>query len=45
MQKETLMSPVDTLLAVVREIEPIVQQHAAQAERERKLPAAVAKAM
>ncbi|MEF3074181.1 acyl-CoA dehydrogenase family protein [Methylobacter sp. Wu1] len=39
------MSTTDTLLRAVREIEPIIRQHAPEAERERKLAAPVAKAM
>jgi alkylation response protein AidB-like acyl-CoA dehydrogenase len=44
-KKEALISPVDTLLEAAREIEPIVRQHAAQAERDRRLATPVAKAM
>ena len=39
------MSPLDTLLTAVREIEPIVRQNAPQAERDRKLSTPVAQAM
>ncbi|MCL7423441.1 MAG: acyl-CoA dehydrogenase family protein [Methylobacter sp.] len=39
------MSSTDTLLRAVREIEPIIRQHAPEAERERKLAAPVARAM
>ena len=44
-KRESVMSPVDNLLAAVRQIEPIVRQHAQQAERDRRLAAAVANAM
>ncbi|MGZ8189354.1 MAG: acyl-CoA dehydrogenase family protein, partial [Methylosarcina sp.] len=39
------MSSTDTLLRAVREIEPIIRQHAPEAERERKLSKPVAQAM
>lgn len=39
------MATTDTLLKAVREIEPIIRQHAPEAERERKLAAPVAMAM
>lgn len=39
------MSTTDTLLRAVREIEPVIRQHAAEAERDRKLAAPVAQAM
>ena len=39
------MSTTESLLKLVHEIEPIVREHAAQAERERRLAAAVAQAM
>ena len=39
------MSATDTLLNAVREIEPILRQHAATAERDRRLATPVAKAM
>ncbi|MGJ0490621.1 acyl-CoA dehydrogenase family protein [Methylobacter sp.] len=39
------MSTTDTLLRAVREIEPIIRQHAPEAERERRLAAPVARAM
>jgi alkylation response protein AidB-like acyl-CoA dehydrogenase len=42
---ETTVSTVDKLLRVVREIEPIVRQHAAEAERERRLATPVSQAM
>jgi alkylation response protein AidB-like acyl-CoA dehydrogenase len=39
------MTITDTLLKAVRDIEPIIRQHALEAERERKLAAPVARAM
>lgn len=39
------MTTTDTLLRAVREIEPIIRQHAPEAERERRLAAPVARAM
>lgn len=39
------MSTSDTLLRAVREIEPIIRQHAPEAERERKLATPVARAL
>lgn len=42
---ETSMSTVDNLLNTVREIEPLMRQYAAEAERERRLAAPVAQAM
>lgn len=39
------MSTTDSLLAVIRKIEPIIRQYAPDAERDRKLAAPVAKAM
>jgi alkylation response protein AidB-like acyl-CoA dehydrogenase len=39
------MSTTDNLLTAIRKIEPIIRQHAPDAERDRKLAAPVAKAM
>jgi alkylation response protein AidB-like acyl-CoA dehydrogenase len=38
-------APAAALLDIVRELEPVIREHSADAERERRLPAAVANAM
>jgi alkylation response protein AidB-like acyl-CoA dehydrogenase len=43
--QKTFMTTTDTLLSAVRDIEPIIRQHAPEAERERRLAAPVAEAM
>src|SRR5215471_13370100 len=42
---QTAASPAQSLLEIVRQIEPVIRAHADEAERERKLPDAVAEAM
>src|SRR5215471_6574544 len=42
---QTAASPAQSLLEIVRQIEPVIRAHADEAERERQLPDAVAEAM